>query len=168
MGAFSGQTSGQPAGIYNASGTFVATRRRIYQVVGPASYASGGFQVDCSAFFQSITLVIPARVIITATGATDSGQQCLATESGANLYSAAKFQAMPYLVAGHTHTYDKANTPTGGPSAAPSVGADANHTHALTYTATASGSTGPTFAQRSSGSVLNDRTFEFLVEGVPL
>lgn len=156
-------------GIYDASGVFQRTVRRIIRVVGPASYTTTEV-VDASAYFSSIVHVVALRVFATSGGGIQSDRVVAVGEGTGALYSAGKFTYRTQRPPAHTHTYDKTNTPTATPSGNPTgFGADNAHTHALTYTSTASGAaTSTLMAQDGAGTNLSALTFEFLVEGIPL
>lgn len=161
-----------PAGIYDHDGTFYATVRRVVRVAGPASYTTGGFLVDLSAMFSRIICAKGTRVFVTATGLAEGSKlpAQVSDPGGASGFLVGKFLALLNGgVGSHTHTYDRANSPTGGPSGAPTgLGGDNAHTHGLTYTATASGSGSSSIvSQRGAGSNESNLTFEFEVEGVP-
>lgn len=167
------KTSGSstPPGGYDSGGVFRATVWRIVRVAGPASYATKGIPVDLSPYFSRIVRVKWQRTITDATGETAQGRSAVANEvTPTDVFTAAKFRALVYRGSGHTHTYDKANTPTSGPSGAPTgLGSDNAHTHAQTYTATASGAASATqFGEEGNGTNLAGLTFELVVEGVPL
>lgn len=154
--------------IRDSTGAPVAAVPRVVRTVGPASYAAGGFQVDCSSFFSSIVSAIPARAFVTATLAPPAAYRiAVVAEVGGNVFTAAKFQAALFWMPSHTHTYDKADTPTGSASSG-LAGADP-HTHALTYTSTASGAPSSfSLSEVSNGNNVSANTYEFIVWGIPL
>lgn len=156
--------------ITGADGNKYTTVKRIVHVVGPASYPAGGFPVDLSAYFSRILKVTFLRRYTTATGVTVFGVFANPSEQAPDTYASAKFRCAISVVPNHTHTYDKANTPTGGPSGAPvGLGSDSNHTHNLSFTATASGNTSTVaFGELTTGSNQSANTYAFEVEGVPV
>lgn len=155
--------------VIKADGSEVFAKWMVKQVVGPASYAAGGFAVDCSDKFSSILEVAYTRAFNTSGGAILRFHGGIA-EVAANTFANAKFQFQAYKrVAGHAHTYDKTNTPTDSTLDTAPAGVGAGHTHGLTFTSTTSGSTSSSSAEEevTDGSDFSARTFSFLVLGVP-
>lgn len=137
-------------------------------VVGPASYATGGFPVDESSRFSSIVAVVACRRFATASGIEGITVFLrINGGSGTDTFANAKFRIMVVRMGPHTHTYDKPDTPTGNQSAEGPLGA-VNHTHPLTYTSTVSGSSSTNaFSEANVGTDDSAFTYEYLVFGVP-
>lgn len=143
---------------------------RVISVVGPASYAAGGFQVDASAFFSRIIAAVFTRAYNTAGGGPAARYHYNVGELGTDTFANGKFVCYvnrPLFT--HTHAYDKADTPTGTANSG-AAGADP-HSHALTYTSTASAGPSATnnpLTELGNTFDISAYTYEFLVWGVPL
>lgn len=151
--------------VRNASGAYQLVQPAVVQVVGPASYATGGFQVDCSSFFSSIVAVVFNRAFTTSGEAAEIQRMVMPGVAGSDTFANAKFRALISRGPAHTHTYDKTDTPTGSSNSG--LGGADPHSHNLTFTSTASGTASATNFAEPSGAALNTFTYEFLVWGVP-
>lgn len=161
------QLQGTQGRFIDDDGTIRALLTVKHTFAGPASYSIGGISVDLSAKFSRIIMVVFTRAYTTSTKLLPTFNQLMAVEeTGTDLFTNGKFRAKCVRGANHTHTYDKANTPTGTVLPEATVGATA-HSHTLSYTATASGSSNAGLSEIAAGNDLSLQSYEFLVLGVP-
>lgn len=137
-------------------------------VAGPATYSTGGIPVNLSASYTTLIAVYFTRAYTTATTVSVLNQIGMPNETGTDVYASGKFRLLLGNAPGHTHNYDKADTPTG--TANSGLGGADPHSHTLTYTATASGAASATaFAEIAAGSTQpSGRTYEYVVIGIPV
>lgn len=162
--------------MIDATGASATVVPRVFQVVGPASYATGGIPIDCSAYFSRILAATFLRRFTTATGVNVATSFCLPGEAGTDTYANAKFR----LVESRAPTVTGTNTAPaftgnaiGGAHACGAVGCDSSHPNSTTVPAgtvaapvwTTSSST--SFTETAAAVNLSSITYEFLVWGVP-
>lgn len=161
-----------PNGITTAAGVVVRQAiPRVVQVVGPGIYATGGFLVDCSAFFSSIICAVLMRTFTTLTGALPSGntqRNALVDATAANLFATAKFNAVAVRTFSNvTPTFTGAAI--GGAHSCGAVACDSSHPNTTTVpTGTVSQVAAQGFPEVNAAVDLSSTTYEFLVYGIPL
>lgn len=117
---------------------------RPVQIVGPATYSTGGMAVDLSASFSRILCVSPARQFVTASGALPGGAQGNAAvmmpfDNGGAEYAAGKFHlALGRIVttpAGTVAAPVFTGSAIGGAVNCGAVGCTSNHPNTTTVVA---------------------------------
>lgn len=154
--------------LSNAAGTTVYVLPGLVRVVGPVSYAAGGFSVDVSSRFSSILAVQFLRSYVTATGVSLVTRGIMPGEAGADLYSAGRFVAIAIRQSAPSFTGTLGNTSTPAASAACIATCNQNHPNLSALTYTPAGTISSSNFIESGAADLSTNTYEFLVFGVPV